>query len=125
MLLLNIKKRTKQLYHLPAHKIRSKKLSKSSITTCTGGGIVVTHEKENSVQPETDLQSSDSVRIIHPGPNPMDVRLPDKIDLPKLALDQLSNCSSNNSPRNFILSPRSQKSLFTSAQSPLATGIHN
>ena len=86
---------------------------------------MVAHEKENSVQPETDFPSSNSTKALHPGSNPMDVRLPDKIDLPKLALDQLSNSSSNNSPRNFVLSPRSQKSLFTSAQSPLATGKYN
>ena len=117
-----MKKRTKQLYHLPTHKIRSKKVSKTSLTNCTGGGIVVAHEKENIVHPFTDItQSSDPSRLLLSSPKPIDVRLPDKIDLPKLAFDQLSSCSSNNSPRNFILSPRSQKSLFTS---PLVTGKH-
>ena len=115
-----LNKKTSQLSQLPPHKIRSKKLSKSSATSCTGGGIVIAHEKENLAQHPTDHPASTSTKMA--SHNLMEMKLPDKIDLPKLALDQLSNCSSNNSPRNFILSPRSQKSLFTAAQSPLATG---
>ena len=122
-----MKKKTNQLHQLPPHKIRVKKLSKSSTPSCTGGGMVVEHEKEKGVQQQvvTELQLANASRLLLPYSNSMDPRLPDKIDLPKLALDQLSNSSSNNSPRNFILSPRSQKSLFTAAQSPLATGEGN
>ena len=98
-------------------------MSKSSTPSCTGGGVVVEHEKDSgSQQSVKELQSSDPARQLFKCSNYTDSRLPDKIDLPKLALDQLSNSSSNNSPRNFLLSPRSQKSLFTAAQSPLATG---
>ena len=100
-------------------------MSKSSTPSCTGGGFVLEHEKDGGDRKQskvTELQSSDPGRQLFKCSNYTDSRLPDKIDLPKLALDQLSNSSSNNSPRNFLLSPRSQKSLFTSAQSPLAAG---
>ena len=117
------KKKTNQLHQLPPHKIRTKKVSKSSAPICTGGGLVVAHEKEASVQQTTtDLLSHEKSRNPPAYSDCPDTILPDKIDLPKLALDQLSNCSSNNSPRNFILSPRSQKSLFTATQSPLTEG---
>ena len=119
----NLNKKTSQLSQLPPHKIRSKKLSKSSATSCTGGGIVIAHEKENLAQHPTEHPTPASTKMS--SHNLMEMKLPDKIDLPKLALDQLSNCSSNNSPRNFMLSPRSQKSLFTAAQSPLAAGKCN
>ena len=114
------KKKTNQLYKLPPHKIRNKKISKSTTPSCTGGGVVVEHEKEKSMKQSfaTDLLDPTQLIFTHQSHS----RLPDKIDLPKLALDQLSNCSSNNSPRNFVLSPRSQKSLFTTTQSPLASG---
>lgn len=120
----NLKKKTSQLSQLPAHKIRSKKLSKSSATNCTGGGIVIAHEKQKPTQPPREPVTPASIKMLS-SQKFMEMKLPDKIDLPKLALDQLSNSSSNNSPRNFILSPRSQKSLFTAAQSPLAAGKCN